>query len=1816
MINVTNLVSKLKDDFPDYYGGMKDSDVYQDIRKKKPDLAWPENNPYEEKHDQTIGALGETRDASKEEHSPKSFTDLLTVGLPEVWADQHDWAKRAYNNSMAGLLYQAKEGKPKYEVDEYSDSVWEDVGGFFVGLVSPVDIAMFAGAGLGAKGLQMGASAVGKRMMANKTAKGLFKKGVAEGAARKVRNAAFRNKLITQGAMDTAFGLGTFGAAGGALNEAVRQSEEGAEDYDWGKIAWEGTRSGIGSAILGAAAGGLTRGIMAPRFARAQMASKAGDNTTKTLVKRMVNNPASQVLAEAGVFTGAQLTEQALGGDVSMDDFWRSMASNIGMTGGMRAIFKPLRLHENDVTRYTKAKRQFMKDRKAQLGQVHENIEKTFDEAKLRVPEELRDEIIASNLKNREQREAFSWMLKNEDRVKRIGEKDFRKLSPEKQAEMIQKVNQVNTLRMGMYSEALKNKDIRDFMFKEQYGKVPSKSESAAFKNKLEKRLNEHVNVSEFLNNNAFGDKKRAKRTLAQIEIDNRKKELRSTKLKEEMSLKQQVDFADKNIKKVKADIKFENELSSPSKKRISNLQEQLDDLINIKESAEAELPAAKQARANIELDTVPKTTKLPVNIFGEKIPAGKGIKIPTDKTSVVLDKKQKGFVATNTAGEKVGVYRNEGLAKQATQVFKSEQPGKKFNEWNKKGYVSNPEKLNELAGFANFKFDKAVEHLKLNALEKKGLKKALAGDIGIDNKIHGVTHTKFGKKPIQFKQSEIIQRANDIAKFVEKLETSNIDKFNKRKNIVEYFRTAEEVKNYETKNKISKQQQKESLKEMGVPDGDITRATNEQIRTYRNSLFVEDSGMGKGTQNTSQAIITNLPSTAFERGKARLMKAVAPFEKVAGKFLGKEYAERLRKVHSIQADKYGDYLVFESDLARFGWTRGDGRKIAAVGEKAFIKHSDNIHILGDRGQKYLQSKKIANDNYKVNGIKLSNSQIKELKSDIAFFERAVNVKKWMKTVDKDGRFGDGLNKSDKNVLKYTNYDTVEGAIYGRYADPKIGMASSYRKSLETAVRANKTDAEYQYWKRQKEVKWVDEGLYITNQVTSDFKKFANLSNTGFEKIIRRETRKIAKDLAQKEYKTKNPSSEQIEKFRSQAETIARDQVMGMNNFTPNTMQSKFLIERDSNLSLFVEGNNGKLIRTFDRSWDNTGKRYALKMSQHIAGMEVFPEYVKASGSQANVGLKIQLPKGSYGQDKLGLRTFLQEGVEEYLGINQRPTHSMAVKASENTARFLAKTQLSSPLARVKNITLGNIANLWGFDYHDIARGYSKIIFKEQSRALIKGGHADVGVNIYEGRAQSRFGRAVSGGAERLFKLGGMKPSEKFMRHLTVLTSKTDQARHIDYMRNHPKGSKMYNKGLDRLKNFYEASDADINLLKKYGFEPPKDKNGNYVLEGFKGSNFEKMKTSRLIENAHQYLDVMAHTKTQGSSASIFMPKVASGKYMRPLTLFKRMAYAATINTGANVRDALKAKDASGYLRLAAGSAGTYFGGQTMIGFYKYLLGTPMPKENSSWFDNLKTVLWRGEFLGILSDVWSPFESSYDSQLPVIMSAGTTLAKNLYDAATEKKDFWGKGFIPDDNTAMDEIFRRTLSAYNFGNKLIESKSNPYSVKSDKFRTLYNDFEKEFDPGKVKVEYEATERTPYYKALRNAFEKGNAEEFAESFVLAYYALASDKYQKGYDIDGVRIKTMNEALRASLGDLKKQLKKFNPTKRPSSGSERDTKIKYIKFRQWLDKNPDRGYVAELDELNQDYADKMKDMLSQFPGYLKKNNLKSLIKEFDFS
>ena len=174
-------------------------------------------------------------------------------------------------------------------------------------------------------------------------------------------------------------------------------------------------------------------------------------------------------------------------------------------------------------------------------------------------------------------------------------------------------------------------------------------------------------------------------------------------------------------------------------------------------------------------------------------------------------------------------------------------------------------------------------------------------------------------------------------------------------------------------------------------------------------------------------------------------------------------------------------------------------------------------------------------------------------------------------------------------------------------------------------------------------------------------------------------------------------------------------------------------------------------------------------------------------------------------------------------------------------------------------------------------------------------------------------------------------------------------------------------------------------------------------------------------------MNTYAHINTQGAAINIFMPDWAGGQLAQSALLYKRMAYAATVNTTRNLNIARKNKSVLAPLMFVGG---TYLSGEVLISLYDKLLGQTMPKENSSEWNQLMTTMWKGEFLGLLSDFLKPFGNEFvgSTMYPSLISTGTNMY-NSFGSVLQGESFSYQGF--------NNLMKGTAGLYNNTTKLFK-----------------------------------------------------------------------------------------------------------------------------------------------------------------------------------
>ena len=1022
-----------------------------------------------------------------------------------------------------------------------------------------------------------------------------------------------------------------------------------------------------------------------------------------------------------------------------------------------------------------------------------------------------------------------------------------------------------------------------------------------------------------------------------------------------------------------------------------------------------------------------------------------------------------------------------------------------------------------------------------------------------------------------------------NLKQFESTLKDMNIEKIKRIKDVNKWFDTYKTIDNIRINEKgVTDAVQKGMLESFGVKDGDIWRASQEQLNDYKNMLHTLRTEESTNPMFINEAIIRNNVDPKYLSGWEKLKKeakrAAYPVYKVL-EGMGLKPLSKLMKSHfGIEAGHLGNYDSFINDIKRGHTSSFDGKIIKGTGERGFDKMKDSMAIaLSGRGERYLENMEML----KTSRESLSSKEIKNIENADKFFKKAIKSE-WF--------------KEGGDLKDFINRDTVEGRVAERYVE----YTQYYPEMFDKIARIGMNPAQYERFIKEGNVQWIKDGIFITQQTTNEFKKLVGLDSKAIEGILDKNTNKIARELAKETYETKNPNNAQIGTKLDESRGMAYEQLYDATTFSLDKISSKFLLKRHDKLPEFVKNpEDGKLIRVYETGHDATVLKYSVGMAKFLATMEVFPEFANLKGFKKSGAKKLIAEVQSADPQAF---EWVNESFERRIGVGQSNPFEITIGATQKYANILAKVGLSAPTSGFKNIITGTAGTAYAFELTDIARGLAGVI-KGEGNALSKTGAHQIGTGHYEsGKVTEIFDKAF-------FRWGLMKPTERFNRNLVQLASKYDQRRMIDAVKSNPKGSAKYERANDRLKDFYDLSKNEIDLMQKYGFENNVDK-ANF------SSTRDFLIEQRALDNALQKANTMAHVKTQGASIDLFMPHFASGSMIKPLTLYKRMAYAATVNTAENITRAYKSKD---YGKLLVGSLATYTGGYALMGLYSGLLGQAMPKENSEWWRNVGTVLWKGEMLGLLSEFFSPYGSSINgSMYPAVYSNAGALAQSIGSIIQDKKFVFGRG------QALDSYLRKTINLYNTGMKVIEKRSNPYNRDMIRMKSLWKDYNEDvLDKGVAT--FEGNELTKYKLDLRNAFNLGTEEEFTKTYMTLRFALAADYMKKGYaagkhkDLIYQIKDDPNRAFKAADTKLKDLMTDLNPN--PSEireGQKIETKLRRADFVDWVlrnDPQDKRQLVSRMKELEGEYWQKRKSIKKSFGYHLRKMNMGKLAKEFNF-
>ena len=1133
-----------------------------------------------------------------------------------------------------------------------------------------------------------------------------------------------------------------------------------------------------------------------------------------------------------------------------------------------------------------------------------------------------------------------------------------------------------------------------------------------------------------------------------------------------------------------------------------------------------ADIAGGKASRMEFSKGVLPKLNQF-IKQLVSRVKVAFGVGNFKDISNVLAKRVQKGFSTEGVEFARGQVkFKMEGMSESQAKTY-----GRKiFNEFFKKEELSERGMRNQIEKYIgdiaqlgeNFKLSKA------NPME-----------------IEQFVSTLRSMEP------NIIKRLPDKLGWFR--EFKNVEKIRLDKNITEATRT-----NY--------------LKDLGVPDGSMYKASAKQLRDFTEIITTLDDVKNSSTAWIQQRVAEGLvdKKIADRFASFKVLPSVMPVATVIESLGLKNLSQKLYNHTASKLGNEGFVSAYESKMRTMYTPR--------VWEKV-----KDFTYLFDK-ERYFDRLK---NNYLTN-------------SEKSFINKTfdVNVDKKIMT-PKKGKAGEIVREHEK-------------------------LMKQYKDEFMIVLKEVLNDAQYEKFVKDKPIQWIKNNVYVQRRLTKEAKLALDPTGKQYKDMIKKQEDAVAEKLTKRYFDEElkvNYTKKQFEKKKQSfiddgtASTIARANISELTGgFNPNRYSPNFYKNRHAKLPEKIKV-DGKLIETYEKSYGATTKDYAIGQSQFLATLEYFPEYIRMKGFKIQNLNEIKISQLKSQERTRAVGNYLEKAVKEHLKIDK--TESMypkGMRALRTTTSLAAKLQLSAPTSGLKNFLVGNTQSLLAFKYKDYMLGLADAIKKDNRAQVRKTGATEIGMRSIEIGGDTALGRADKV-ASAVFKMGGMKLTENWNRYISVLAGKRDQLGLIQVLQTTKEGTRAYNKAVRKLRDFYKLSDGEISLLKEFGLQSAKNIDAKSL-----GLN------KRKLQKLSQKMDTFAHVNTQGAAINLFMPAWAKGEVAQATLLYKKMAYAATVNTVRNATIAFKNR--SLFQPIAFG-LGSYFSGEAMIWFYDKFYGQQMPKENSSEMRQFFTTLWKGEFLGILSEALSPFESKtpIDSMYPSLVETFSTMWSAGASVMT------GESFV---RQGVGDFFRPAVGLYNGVDKLyrqgLKSKDS-YASQSKRYSKLYRDYVDEIQDRDEVIGLNKTEMTfkqnKYMRAFQDIFNSGYEKDsygnsLGKWYMMCLFARANDYYYTKFTENGIPVNTPKEAMKQAVIQMEESLKNLNPNKAAVTAKDKKArqkqKIRGINFINWLDEKQDLS--KGLKKLNNQYAYRYNLVKKSMAEYIKKGNLEKDLKYYDIS
>ena len=913
--------------------------------------------------------------------------------------------------------------------------------------------------------------------------------------------------------------------------------------------------------------------------------------------------------------------------------------------------------------------------------------------------------------------------------------------------------------------------------------------------------------------------------------------------------------------------------------------------------------------------------------------------------------------------------------------------------------------------------------------------------------------------------------------------------------------------------------------------------ATTEQIKQYRAYLLVEKD---YNATNTSVLASYN-PSVSFKTGLKTAFMTVGDVLRAHGGKMGKEVAKRIDQHDYVRTRYYAEIKTTIDEV---------------------------VDIINAKSSSKIEAIKVKNNYMHLMDKKLVSNAVKQLtklsKEDSKYKKELDDI---IKIAAKFGyRYVPDKNMKIK-LIDVKNGDFYQARVRWRQMADGIFDALGVEISKNTNTR--------QYLEIMKDLNGMYIKDYFTRRVrhevlenwdtaSRDIKK---LSDSIKKNLTKKDLKKIADKLVRDKFIKKESADYKalLKKDGKFLDDFIGNEIYNMFAFGPAKVSPYFLKSRGVTLPEYIEikvKGKKKLVKSYESSIDATMTHYGLGMSKFLATVRLFPEWTNLGGKfSVETGTRASIIKKMENDSGIGLYTLT--AIKRQLGLDMDSSSKLSSRHQRYIGNFVnlaAASGLSSPTSGIKNliIQLPRTAYLYGGrnTIKAMARGFNTItdplLFKEAVREGLTGygqkttlletpGKITRGIkfwfeNVNQMEKSENFNRIVLAEAGKMFfnEMVAQSRGEKTMFNVhKLMTKKQIEGEYDRYF-----------------KEVWRMTDKQIDWIR----------NGKDV---YGSKEYAKLQ---------EWVGHQSHKRGAGATGVGDLPLWMSNRYVKPWTLFQRIAMSVTNDTYKNV---VKPFTKNGNIApLIKATIGHAVSGAALYHMYKWVFNQQIPHEESEFLDKMVANVWRSEAFGVFGEIipsimkygfGRPIAGTRDDMTilmePVIWRNGTS--------AWDEFVKWNKGTKTFKNAILD-WGTQTIVLAGQGEKLFYAYKHPYVTENKNLKVLEKTFRNEINHPTQSGMIEGNERSPFYWDLKQAIlTANNDEDIAKAYYAAFNYITHElESKRGWTVPYLREKEARRLLKITVGNM-------NPLSITANKQGRDISLRN-EFLNWL--SPKNRRMAE--------------------------------------